>query len=63
VQVNANGATISDEFALHFSGESCLSNGVYQVITRNGPIVHARLVKPSRPGSEPLQGESRTWLG
>jgi hypothetical protein len=63
VQVNANGATISDEFALHFSGESCLSNGVYQVITRNGPIVHARLIKPSQPGSEPLQGESRTWLG
>jgi hypothetical protein len=63
VHVNANGATINDDFVLHFSGESCLSNGVYRVISRNGPVVHARLTKPIQPGPTPSQGESRAWLG
>lgn len=63
VHVNANGAKINDEFVLHFSGESCLSNGVYRVICRNGPIVHAKRTKPIQPGPRPLQGESRARLG
>jgi hypothetical protein len=63
VHVNANGATISDEFVLHFSGESCLSNGVYRVIWRNGLIVHAKLTKPIQQGLTYSQGGSRAWLG
>ena len=63
MHVNPNGATIGDEFVLHFSGESCLSNGVYRVIWRNGLIVHAKLTKPTQQGLTHSQGESRAWLG
>jgi hypothetical protein len=63
VRVNANGAIIDDKFALHFSGDSSLSNGVYRVVWRNDLIVHAELTKPIQQDPTLFQGESRTWLG
>jgi hypothetical protein len=63
VRVNANGAKIDDEFVLHFSGDSSLSNGVYRVLCRNDFIVHAELAKPTRQNRTLFQGESHAWLG
>ena len=63
VRVNANGAKLNDEFVLHFSGDSSLSDGVYRVLWRNDLIVHAKLTKPTQQGLTAFQGENRAWLG
>jgi hypothetical protein len=63
VRVNANGASIDDEFELYFSGGSSLSNGFYRVAWRNDLIVHAKLTEPIQQGPSLFQGESRSWLG
>src|SRR4029079_3726271 len=43
VRVNANGARIDDEFELHFSGGSSLTNDFYSVALRKAPMLHATL--------------------
>ena len=63
LRVNANGAKVEDEFELHFSGDSSLSNGVYRVVWRSELIVHAKLTKPIQQSPSPFQGESGVWLG
>jgi hypothetical protein len=64
VRVNANGAKIDDEFMLHFSGDSSLSDGTYRVLWRHDPIVLAKLIKPTKPGRAGFsQAESRTRPG